>query len=196
MSPQQPALGPRPDDDRLYSRVTRRSVAILKHISPQQSFTLTDMAKEIRDQGFPEFFVARDNIPTLISSERIRDYLNYLGQLDVLVNEDRKYHLNTARITRRLNTDAKWVERLSLVAREHLSTILPVESPTEVPDFIQDFLNNRHGAKQIPTVASFVDAVETNNARGEEILRWSLYMYTDGAGCEFDIRQFPHLTRP
>ena len=60
-------------DGRLYSRVLRRSVAVVQYIEPGRVFSLDEVAKELHEINYSEFLLPQKS--TAISQRRIIDYL-------------------------------------------------------------------------------------------------------------------------
>lgn len=182
-----PALGERPDG-RLYSRITRRCVAILKHVRAGRTFDLITVAREVANEAYPEFLVTRDDELRPIGPERIRDYLSYLVDLDLIQGSGGQYRLNFVKPSR----DPEWAQALSDTAREHLSPFLNV-STANVPDKLEAIRSKSHKLLRVPTIAAVVAETGIEGARRLEMFRWSLYLYTDGDACPLEIRQYPHI---
>jgi len=183
------ALGPRADG-RLYSRVTRRSVALLKHLRLGRRFDLIEIAREVHEAAYPEFFrtAGREVVP--VRPDRIRDYLSHLHALGLIVQADRQFALE-ARFSRP-STDAEWAQYLSDVARGHLAAMMEV-SPGDLPKSLEGYRKKLHSKQRVPTVAAVLAEIGLEGTRNAELFRWSLFLYTDGEACPLEIRQYPHL---
>jgi len=175
-------------DGRLYSRILRRCVALLKHINPSRKFDLIEMAREVQEQGYPEFHTRRENQLTQIRADRIRDYLSYLVDLQVIQASEKQYCLNFKKPA----TDGHWAQVLSDIAREHLARILVIPIAT-LQTHLEGICKKLHAEHRVPTVASLIAEVEVESARREEVFRWSLYLFADGDACPFEIRKYPHI---
>jgi hypothetical protein len=132
MASKRPAMEPKADG-KLYSRVTRRCVALLKHIRQGTSFTLGELAEDVRTEGYPEFQIWRDGKFVQMRSNRIRDYLSYLGALELITRSGREYSL----VLKKPSSDAHWAQALSDAAREHLA-----KQVSKTPDTLPQFLEN------------------------------------------------------
>lgn len=183
------ALGSRADG-RLYSRVTRRSVALLKHLRAGRRFDLIEIAREVHEANYPEFFrtAGREVVP--VRAERIRDYLSHLHALGLVVQTDRQYTLD-AKFTRP-STDAEWAQYLSDIARGHLASMVEV-GPADLPKTLEGYRKKLHAKLRVPTVAAVLAEIGLEGTRNAELFRWSLFLYTDGEACPLEIRQYPHL---
>jgi hypothetical protein len=173
-------------DGRKYSRITRRSVAIITHIEPGTDFTIGEIAHKIHDAKLPEFFLSRFNRQMSIS--RTRAYVRYLVDLGVIAKHGNKYILNF----RHRSSDGEWAQALSDRALLHLANILEI-TPNEAPDLLEEQLNKFHANNQLPIVGAIVTSLGIEGARSQEIFKWSLYLFTDGETCPLDIRQYPVL---
>jgi len=65
----------RKSDGRMYSRITRRTVAIIIHISQGQEFTINEVAEEVHEKKLPEFYLERFKRQMSISRTRESTYL-------------------------------------------------------------------------------------------------------------------------
>lgn len=189
MPTKQGAMGEKPDG-RLYSRVSRRCVTLLKHIRSGQRFELGEIASEVREADYPEFMLLRAGRLVRMNTFRIRDYLSFLSALGLLKRSDKKYLLN---ITKR-TTDAHWAQTLSDAAREYLAEQVQ-EKPSDLPQFLERIRKRLHSNHRVPTISAILGEAGVEGARSEELFRWSLYLYTDGDACPFDVRQYPHIIK-
>lgn len=189
MTTRQPVMKEKPDG-RLYARVTRRCVAILRHLRSGDSFELGKMADEIRKSKYLEFEIRRNGELIQTGSGRIADYLSYVHALGLIVRADRLYSLNFTKP----RTDSHWAQSLSDAAREHLAKEIGIK-PTDLPDKLEEIRTGLHKQRKVPTLSAVLASVGIEGARKEEFFRWSLHVYADGEACLFELRQFPHLAR-
>lgn len=130
----------------------------------------------------------RDDRLAQISAARIRDYLSYLVELDLLRASEGKYLLNFSKPS----TDQHWAQALSDSARQHLSGALDVPV-AQLPRYLDKIRQDILKAMRVPTVAAIVSESGVEGTRREETFRWSLYVYADGDAAPLEIRQSPHL---
>jgi hypothetical protein len=175
-------------DGRLYSRVTRRCVAILKHIRAAQRFQLGEIASEIQGAGYPEFLLRKGERFVQMSAGRIGDYLSYLGSLKFIERSGKQYSISLTKPT----SDAHWAQSLSDAAREQLAKVLN-KPPGRLPKTLENKRRKLHRKGRVPTISALLADVGIEGTRLGEMFRWSLYLYTDGDACPFEIRQYPHL---
>lgn len=187
MATKRVALGERPDG-RLYSRITRRCVALLKHIRGGRRFDLIEVAREAQAEGYPEFLIRRGPRMSQMSAERIRDYLSYIVELQMIQTSEGQYALNVTKPS----TDEHWAQTLSDNAREHLSKMLEVPV-AQLPRHLEQMRQKLHKNLRVPTMAAIVAETGIEGTRREETFRWSLYLYTDGDATPIEIRRYPHL---
>lgn len=174
-------------DGRMYSRITRRSVAIIKSLTLGKSTNLNDLVDEIILQNLPEFFLKRFN--RQISESRLRDYLRFLRDINVFHEVDNKYVLRF----RHRNTDREWAQGLSDQGLLFLSKLLE-KTPGETPEIIKNHLLNFHKSEVLPSLEGLSSQIGiVGGGRKEEIFKWAMYLYTDGEACPLDIRHFPVL---
>jgi hypothetical protein len=182
-------LGERPDG-RLYSRITRRCVVLLRHIKVGRKFELIEVAREINEESYPEFQTFRGGQFVQIRPERIRDYLTYLADLKLIELAEKRYTLKFAKPS----SDGHWAQALSDVAREHLAGLFGT-SVSKLPEHLENLRRKLHQKQKVPTVTAILGEAGVEGARSEEVFRWSLYLYTDGDASPFDLRQYPHLVK-
>jgi len=187
MAKTEEAMGKKPDG-RLYSRIMRRCVVLLKHIRVGRQFDLTEVAEEVHDAEYPEFSTRRELKSAQIKPERVRDYLSYLVDLEVLHSAGKQHTLNF----KKPSTDEHWAQALSDIARVHLSKMLGTQTG-KLPSRLEDIRKGLHEKGRVPTVAAVIREGGIESNRREEEFRWSLYLYTDGDASPVEIRQYPHL---
>lgn len=190
MAKQAPALAER-GDGRLYARVTRRCVAILKHIPQNRTFSLTHMAESIYKAELPDFYYLSQEGPKQLSPDRILTYLSFLVRLGGLTKTGATYTGNLPKQA----TDGQWVQSLADLGRELLADFMACP-PADIPDRLERIRARLHRRLTVPRVSSVViEAGIVPGTRTEEQFRWALYLYTDGPATELDIRHYPHLSR-
>jgi hypothetical protein len=183
-----PAMGER-SDGRLYSRITRRCVVLLKHIRAGRTFDLVEIAREIPGEDYPEFRIRRGNQPVQIKSDRIRDYLSYLVDLGFIQSSGSQY---TLRNFTKPSADGQWAQILADSGREHLSSMLGI-SPNNLPSHLESIRQRLHEEHRVPTIAAVLGETGIEGIRREEVFRWSLNLYTDGDATPLEIRQYSHI---
>lgn len=173
-------------DGRMYSRITRRTVAIIKQISPGRQFTIKEIADEVHSSKLPEFYLER--FKRQMSTSRTRDYVRYLRHLDLIKEQENKYVLQFAH----RQTDQEWAQALSDAALLHLARILD-KDPVQIPDLLTKYINKFFKQRRVTTVDAIVADIGIESESKQELFKWSLFMFTDGEKAAFDIRRFPIL---
>jgi hypothetical protein len=180
-------MNPKPDG-RLYSRVLRRSVAIFNFIGPNKQFTSRDLAQDIYDQKLPVFLLSKTN--TMISVNRINDYLRFLSVINAFILKDHKLQLAFPL----KSNDREWAIKFSDLAWSYLAKKTK-QTNQEFQTDLQTKINALHQENRLPMLSEVFSEFDLVGGRDEEHFRWALYLYTDGENCPFDIRHFPVLTR-
>lgn len=189
MATRRKVMGEKPDG-RLYSRITRRCVVLLKHIKEGRKFDLIEVAREVQENNYAEFLIRRGSQFTQIKADRIRDYLSYLVELQILRLSGKQYSLDFTKPSP--STDEHWAQTLSDTARKHLAKTLDIKA-TELPNHLDKIRKELHQKNRVPTVSAVIGETELEGARKEEVFRWSLYLYTDGDASPLEIRQYAHF---
>lgn len=174
-------------DGRLYSRVLRRIVAIVQSLAQNKELTIGEMAENIHNRNLPEFYLKR--FDRSISARRIADYIRYLRDIKVLVPREHKFVLNFSERA----TDLEWAQAMSDRALEHLAQILK-KNPDKVSDFLEAIRKRLFRSRRVPTLDAISSDLEMEGGRQQELFRWSIYVYTDGPTCLFDVRRHPVLS--
>ncbi|HUW13304.1 MAG TPA: hypothetical protein VM537_26505 [Anaerolineae bacterium] len=178
----------RKSDGRMYSRITRRSVAIVGQIQRGREYSINEIAAAIEAKELPEFFLER--FGKQMSLPRIRDYVRYLVDLEVLSPTDNKYIL----ALEHKHTDEDWAQALSDLALLHLAGILR-RTAAETIEYFKALLEHLFDERRLPTIEALLTEVDISGGRSEEVFKWSLYVFTDVDNCPFDIRRYPVLVR-
>ena len=89
-------------DGRQYSRVTRRSITIIKHLRTGRVFDVNEVAAEIEGRTLSDFYVKR--FDRQMSVPRTRLYIRYLTELGAIVEQEEGY----ARNFRHQQSDPEW----------------------------------------------------------------------------------------
>ena len=173
-------------DGRMYSSVTRRSVAIIGHITKERIFAINEIAEEIHERNLPEFYLEESE--RQLSVKSILEYVRYLRDLEIIVAKEDKYALQFEH----RNSDEEWAQALSDIARSHFAKMLEKE-PKKMPELLKKYLTKFFKDKQVPTIEDLVKELGVKDGRSKKIFKWSLYLYADGETCPFDIRRSPHL---
>jgi len=180
-------MEPRPDG-RSYSRITRRSVAVIRYLHTGRVFKVSEIASEIHESKLPEFYLER--FKKQMSIARTRDYVRYLRDLEAIAEREDGYTL----VFRHRSADGEWAQALSDLALPHLARVLS-KAPDEIPDLLESSLKVFYQKEQLPTLHDLASSFGIESGRAEEVFRWSIYIYTDGETCPFDIRHYPVLVR-
>lgn len=177
------------EDGRLYSLVTRKCVAILKHIRAGRRFVLSEIAAEIFDKNYPEFMRYQGGSLVRVSARRIRDYVSFLVDLKLIVStDDDRYTVSLTKPSK----DAQWAQLLSDHARELMAGSRAI-TPREFTELLDRTRRKLLRGYKVPTVTAVVDAMGVVGPTAQEEFRWSLYLYADGDASPFEVRRFPHL---
>ena len=175
-------------DGRMYSRITRRCVAIIGHTPADQGFTIYELADYVSELELPEFYIKR--FERQMSTRRMRDYVEYLADLQVMVQREGKY----IRAFATRSSDGEWAQALSDMALAHLAGMLNRTTNT-APLFLEQEMNRLFRENRVPSVRVMLDELAIQGGRAEELFKWSLYVYADGERCPFDVRRYPVLYR-
>jgi len=175
-------------DGTLYSRITRKTVAIISFIRTGRVFTLHEIAGEIHDKAISEFHLRRFNREMSIS--RIRDYVGFVRDIGAIEAQGNKYILTFQ--PRRL--DGEWAQALSDLALVHLADLLG-SSAQDIQARIERQLSLFFRARQLPTLTGLAQRLGIEGGREEERFRWSMSLYTDGETCPFTIHHYPVLLK-
>lgn len=140
-------------DGRLYSRILRRSVAIVQNLSRDREMTIGEMAEQVHEKNITEFYLKR--FDRSVSSERIRDYIRYLRDIKVISAKDDKFILDFPNKA----TDQEWAQAMSDRALEHLAKILK-KTPDKVPDFLETGRNKLLKSRRVPTLDAIISDLE------------------------------------
>jgi len=175
-------------DGRRYSRVTRRSATIIRHLRMGRTFTINEVAAELQARDLPEFYIKR--FDRQMSMPRTRAYIKYLITLGAIVEEGDGY----TRQFRHQTSDGQWAQALSDLALQHLARLLG-QSPEEVPAFLEELLAGYYEQQRLPTLGSIAADVGIGRGRALELFKWTIYMYLDGETCDFDLRAYPVLLK-
>lgn len=174
-------------DGRKYSRITRRSVAIISHIPADEGFTIYELADHIHDLELPEFYVKR--FERQMSARRVRDYVEYLADIKVIEQQEAKY----VRMFARRSSDGEWAQALSDLALAHLADALN-RTPDMTPALLEQQISELFRENRVPTVTAVLSELGIHGGRAEEVFRWSLYVYADAETCPFEVRRYPTLS--
>jgi hypothetical protein len=171
-------------DGRLYSRITRRSVAIIRHLRAGRVFTANEVATEIHGRTLPDFYIKRFN--RQMSIPRTRAYIRFLKDLGAIDDREGGY----VRDFRHKDTDAEWAQALSELALRHLARLLN-QPPEDTAAFLEARVASFFAQTKLPTLDALAADLGIPRGRAREVFKWTVYMYTDGPDCPFDIRAFP-----
>jgi hypothetical protein len=174
-------------DGRKYSRITRRSVAIISHVPADRGFTIYELADHVHDLELPEFYVKR--FERQMSTLRVRDYVDYLADLKVIEQQEGKY----VRTFARRSSDGEWAQALSNLALAHLAGTLN-RTADMTPDLLEQQINKLFRENRVPTVRAVLDELGIQGGRAQEAFKWSLYVYADGERCPFEVRRYPTIS--
>lgn len=173
-------------DGRKYSRILRRSVAIIKNLPKNTVLSIVEMAEKIHEKKLPEFYLER--FGRQMSEGRMRDYIRYLREIKVIQAKDNKYFVSFQNRT----GDKQWAQALSDLALPHLAEVVG-KTPDALPKYLEKQRNSLLKARRVPTVNAIVASLGIEGGREAEVFKWSLEVYTDGEACPFDIRRHPVL---
>ena len=174
-------------DGRMYSRILRRIVAIVQTLPQKKEMSIGEMAEDIHKKKLREFYLER--FKGSMSVGRVRDYIRYLRDIKALVTKDDKFALEFPK----KKTDQEWAQSMSDRALEHLAEILK-RTPDKVPDLLESRRKKILRSGRVPTLDAVIADLEIEGGRAQELFRWSLYVYTDGPTCPFDLRRHPVLS--
>lgn len=175
-------------DGRKYSRVARRSVAIISNTPADRGFTVYELADYTHSLELPEFYLKR--FERQMSAVRMRDYVEYLVDLGVMEQREGKW----VRTFARRSSDGEWAQSLSDLALSHLAAMLH-RSPGMTPGLLQDEIIKFFADHRVPTLSAVIRELGIQGGRAEEAFKWSLYLYADGEACPFEIRRYPTISR-
>ena len=175
-------------DGRQYSRVTRRSIAIIKHLRTGRVFDVNEVAAEIEGRTLSDFYVKR--FDRQMSVPRTRLYIRYLTELGAIVEQEEGY----ARNFRHQQSDPEWAQAFSDLALQHLARLLGAE-PQETASLLEERILSFHARAQLPTLDALAASFGIRRGRALEAFKWTMYMYMDGATCPFDLRAYPVMLR-
>jgi hypothetical protein len=183
------SMGPKPDGKKKYSRLTRRCVAILKHLPNTESFDLNSVAKDFPAMSYKEFLINIDKRRPLRPST-IRAYLAFLEKLKLVQKEKdgAQYSLAISKPT----TDSHWAQVLSDYAREYSASLVH-SSAANLPDFLQEKILSLYKSAHPPTLGEIMKSLEFEGPKQEETFRWCLYLYLDGDAVQFELLRNPLL---
>ena len=171
-------------DGRQYSRVTRRSIAIIKHLRTGRVFEVNEVAAEIGGRTLSDFYVKR--FDRQMSVPRTRQYIRYLAELGAIAEQEEGYTRNF----RHQQSDPEWAQAFSDLAQQHLARLLGVETQ-EIASFLEEQTLSFHARAQLPTLNALAASFGIRRGRALEAFKWTMYMYMDGASCPFDLRAYP-----
>ncbi len=174
------------EDERKYSRVTRRLVVLVEHILPGRIFNITEVAQEVFDRNYPEFQIRREGVAKPISRSRVQDYIRYARDLGIIRDVEDGYRVDFVRRT----SDAGWTQALSDCAREHLATQFGIDAG-ELRHHLNELIDKYFGEKRLPTPHNIVVESGIRSGRALEITKWSLAVYADGPSCPFSTAWNP-----
>jgi hypothetical protein len=166
--PKREALAAKPDG-RLYSRATRRCVAILKNLNSKQRFELMDLARELSELALPEFLRKEGNAWVPISADRIRDYVGHLHALGLIVGDEREFGLSAS--FTKPSTDAEWAQSLSDIALEHLASMVKTK-PGDFRDRLEKEIRRLFRDQRVPTLSIVISELGIEGTHQEELFRW------------------------
>ena len=172
----------------MYSRITRRCVAIIGRTPANRGFTIYELADYVSELELPEFYIKR--FERQMSTRRMRYYVEYLADLKVMEQREGKY----TRTFSRRSSDGEWAQALSNLALAHLADMLNRTTDT-APLFLEQEMNRLFRESRVPSVRVMLDELGIQGGRAEELFKWSLYVYADGETCPFDVRRYPVLYR-
>jgi hypothetical protein len=178
-------MEPKPDG-RLYSRVLRRIVAVITTVPNGKKLSISEMADFIEGRNLSEFHLPR--FGRTMSNDRIKDYIRYLRELEIVVPKDDAFIIQFAA----KRTDMEWAQALSDRALKHLSIMLK-KPPDKVFDIIENCRRKLLRGQRVPTLDSVIAEMDLGGGRSEELFRWSFNVYADGDTCPFDVRRQPIL---
>ncbi|HUW08225.1 MAG TPA: hypothetical protein VM537_00770 [Anaerolineae bacterium] len=171
-------------DGRQYSRVTRRSIAIIKHLRTGRVFDVNEVAAEIEGRTLTDFYVKR--FDRQMSVPRTREYIRYLTDLGAIAEQEAGYTRNFGH----RESDPEWAQAFSDLAQQHLAQQLGVE-PQEVVSLLEERTLSFHARAQLPTLDALAASFGIRRGRALEAFKCPMYMYMDGATCPFDLRAYP-----
>jgi hypothetical protein len=174
------------NDGRLYSRVLRHGVYLCQYIGEGRNVSIREIAQELHDNNSPEFYIQR--LGRTISVHRIEDYLRYLAAIEALSRTGDRYSLAFPL----KSTDREWAIKFSDLAWSYMASKKRI-SNQEFQKSLRETISDLSRKNSLPMLVDIIDAIKTEGSGNEEYLRWSLYLYTDGENCPFDIRHFPVL---
>ncbi|RIH64322.1 hypothetical protein D1164_14605 [Mariniphaga sediminis] len=177
-------------DGRKYSRVLRRSVAILDYLNKDRVFSFKEIATEInasKNDKFIEFYNSRTD--EQMSVYRIMDYIRYLEHLKSFVKiENDKYKLNF----NKPNNDSQWIIKLSDQALEHISSTLNLDAAKAI-EKLKKIITENFQNNEIPTIDSIIEELNIDTNKSKELIRWSLYVFLDSPICPFELKRNPFI---
>ena len=175
-------------DGRKYSRIARRSVAIISNTPANRGFTVYELADYVHSLELPEFYLKR--FERQMSAVRMRDYIEYLVDLGVMEQREGKW----VRTFARRSSDGEWAQSLSDLALAHLAAVLN-RPPGMTPVLLEDQINKLFADHRVPTLRVVIRELGVQGGRAEEVFKWSLHLYTDGEACPFEVRRYPTISR-
>lgn len=174
------------DDGRLYSRVTRRSKAILEAIDHTTFTAVDDLAETVFARNPDDFYLPRYERP--ISIDRLRVYLRYLEHIGALNFDEDK-------IRRRCpmyQSDAQWAQALADMARVALARTMNV-NPSALRNNLVDTCLALMAEGTPPTVPNVIRSAVPGEIQDFEYARWDIYVICDGPNSVLQIRRFPTI---
>jgi len=175
-------------DGRKYSRIARRSVAIISNTPANRGFTVYELADYVHSLELSEFYLKR--YERQMSAVRMRDYVEYLVDLGTMEQREGKW----VRTFTLRSSDGEWAQSLSNLALAHLAAVLN-RSPGMTPVLLEDQINELFADHRVPTLRAVIRELGVQGGRAEEVFKWSLYLFTDGEACPFEVRRYPTISR-
>ncbi len=176
-------------DGRMYSRILRRAVAIVRSVPSSKAFALSEIAELVIKRKLPDFHLTR--FDRQISVDRMRDYIRYVRDLGVILDEDTQYRVKELP---NYKTAQEYAQVFSDLALEHLSKLIQKPTP-KIPSLLADSSDELLRSKRVPTINSIADNLKIESGRQRELFRWSLYLYADGETSNIEVHRYPIISR-
>lgn len=188
------SMGPKPDGKKKYSRLTRRCVAILRHVPGTEPFDLNAVAKSFPSANYKEFLINPDDIDKRrpLKPGTIRTYLAFLERLKLIEKTEDGTQHRWAVGVKRPASDAHWAQLLSDHAREHAASLVH-KSAADFPDFLQQKIRELYRSAHPPTLEGIMKMLNFEGPKQEETFRWCLYLYLDGVAAQLELLRNPLL---
>jgi hypothetical protein len=174
------------EDGRLYSRVTRRSKAILEAINQTSFMDFENAAEVVISRNHDDFYLPKYDRP--ISHDRLRVYFRYLEHIGAAS----LYKTAIKRTCPMRQSDAQWAQALADMARAALAKTINIGPPT-VPSHLITTCKTLM-ANGIPsTVPNVIRAAIAGDIPRFEYAKWDIYVICDGPNSVLQVRRFPTM---